>query len=177
VALILDVPGLARHSGISVRGHGADEAEAPVEAPAPAVPHEMLILCRAHGCPVAIPQADIARLEEFPEGAVERLGERRVVQYRGGLLPLLELGSLLGLETPGPEARDTVRVVVVEREGHSIGLVVDELLEIVEEPIGSSQSPRPGVRASTVIRGQAADVLDVDALLALPGTPAVAAGA
>jgi two-component system chemotaxis sensor kinase CheA len=176
VALILDVPGLARHSGISVRGHGAIEPEIAVEAPAPAAPRHTLVLCRAHGCPVAIPQADIARLEEFPVGTVELLGERRVVQYRGGLLPLTPLGSLLGLPAVDTEARDTVRVVVVERSGQAFGLTVDEILEIIDEPVGAGQSPRPGVRASTVIRGHATDVIDLDALLASRGATVAATG-
>ena len=104
VALILDVPGLARHAGITVRGHAAIEAldDAP---PPPVVATETVILCRAGGFHVAIPQSDIARLEEFPRAMVERLGERRVVQYRGGLLPLVPLSGLLGPRAPGAPGR------------------------------------------------------------------------
>ena len=103
VALILDVPGLARHAGITVRGHAAIEAldDAP---PPPVVATETVILCRAGGF-LAIPQSDIARLEEFPRAMVERLGERRVVQYRGGLLPLVPLSGLLGPRAPGAPGR------------------------------------------------------------------------
>jgi len=186
VALILDVPGLARHCGITVRGHAAME-EVADEAPAPVVPTQTLILCRAGGYPVAIPQSDIARLEEFPCGTVERLGERRVVQYRGGLLPLVPLAGLLGigadtaLEAVEPAAGgaslQTIRVVVVEREGHAIGLAVEEIVEILEEPILPEASPRAGVRGSAVIRGHATDLLNLEALLASSGQPAMAAGA
>ncbi|HTM00184.1 MAG TPA: chemotaxis protein CheA [Candidatus Omnitrophota bacterium] len=186
VALILDVPGLARHCGITVRGHAAME-EVADEAPTPVVPTQTLILCRAGGYPVAIPQSDIARLEEFPCGTVERLGERRVVQYRGGLLPLVPLAGLLGigadtaLEAVEPAAGgaslQTIRVVVVEREGHAIGLAVEEIVEILEEPIVPEASPRAGVRGSAVIRGHATDLLNLEALLASSGQPAMAAGA
>lgn len=187
VALILDVPGLARHCGITVRGHAAIE-EVVDETPAPVVPTQTLILCRAGGYPVAIPQSDIARLEEFPRGTIERLGERRVVQYRGGLLPLVPLAGLLGigadaaLETAaelavGGASLQTIRVVVVEREGRAIGLAVEEIVEILEEPIVPEASSRAGVRGSAVIRGHATDLLDLEALLASSGQPAMAAGA
>ncbi|HYJ31951.1 MAG TPA: chemotaxis protein CheA [Candidatus Binatia bacterium] len=187
VALILDVPGLARHCGITVRGHAAIE-EVAEEAAAPVVPTQTLILCRAGGYPVAIPQSDIARLEEFPRGTVERLGERRVVQYRGGLLPLVPLAGLLGVGADAglegglaPAAdgvsSETIRVVVVERDGRAIGLAVEEIVEILEEPIMPEDSPRAGVRGSAVIRGRATDLLDLEALLASSGQSAVAAGA
>ena len=40
---------------------------------------------------MAIPLALVARLEEFPPPAVERVGEQEVVQYRGEILPLVRL--------------------------------------------------------------------------------------
>ena len=183
VALILDVPGLARHSGISVRGHGAVEPERAENAPAPTVPTQTLILCRVEGIPVAIPQSDIVRLEEFQEGMVERLGDRSMVQYRGGLLPLIPLASLLGLKrgdgaaaAPRPE---TIRVIVVERVGRPVGIAVDEIVEILDEPTltGAVASPRKGVRGTAVIRGHATDLLDVNALLAAAPTADIAAAA
>ena len=194
VALILDVPGLARHAGITVRGHAAIEAldDAP---PPPVVATETVILCRAGGFPVAIPQSDIARLEEFPRAMVERLGERRVVQYRGGLLPLVPLSGLLGPRAPGapwpdledvgsdedraasgPAALGTIRVVVVERSGRAIGLAVEEIVEILEEPVVPEDSPRAGIRGSAVIRGHATDLLDLEALLVSAGAGAATPG-
>jgi two-component system chemotaxis sensor kinase CheA len=188
VALILDVPGLARHSGISVRGHAAVEE---VGEEAPVVPTQTLILCRAGGFPVAIHQSDIARLEEFPRSMVERLGDRRVVQYRGGLLTLVPLAGLLGIGADGaieitdastapgppvPSSSATVRVVVVERGGRAIGLAVEEIVEILEQPAVPEEAGRTGVRGSAVIRGRATDLLDLDALLALRDEPALAAG-
>jgi two-component system chemotaxis sensor kinase CheA len=175
VALILDVPGLARHSGISIRGHGAVEPESAEEAPAPEIPIETLVLCRAGGSPLAIFQAEIARLEEFPTGMVERLGERRVVQYRGGLLPLVSLAGLLGARPEGSAeagaADEIVRVIVVESGGRTVGLQVEEIVEILREPVTLGDSPRAGVRGSAVIRGRATDLLDLSALLAA-GAPA-----
>jgi two-component system chemotaxis sensor kinase CheA len=172
VALILDVPGLARHSGITLGAQAPAAPAAPASEGLPIVELQTLILCRAAGVPVAISQSDIARLEEFPASAVERLGERRVVQYRGGLLPLVSLGSLLGFDETSREGtldaapETTLRVVVYEREGRSLGLTVEEILEILEERIAPGiEAPRLGVRGSAVIRGRATDLLDLDLLL------------
>jgi two-component system chemotaxis sensor kinase CheA len=178
VALILDVPGIARHSGISIRGHGAVGPESVEEAPAPEIDLETLVLCRAGRSPVAIYQTQISRLEEFPAGMVERLGERRVVQYRGGLLPLVSLATLLdepGLDPSTSGALETgeiVRVIVVESAGRTLGLAVEEIVEILREPVTLSDSPRAGVRGSAVIRGRATDLLDIDSLLAGAGAGA-----
>jgi two-component system, chemotaxis family, sensor kinase CheA len=182
VALILDVPGLARHSGISIRGHGAVEPERAEKAPAPEIPSETLVLCRAGSSPVAIFQTEIARLEEFPAGMIERLGERRVVQYRGGLLPLVPLAGLLGEaagawdEGSAAAGGETVRVIVVESCGRAVGLAVDEIVEILREPVTLGESPRAGVRGSAVIRGRATDLLDLGALLADRPAAATAGG-
>jgi two-component system chemotaxis sensor kinase CheA len=111
---------------------------------------------------------------------VERLGERRVVQYRGGLLPLVSLAGLLGEpggeEAPGgtEAAGEVVRVIVVDSGGRTLGLAVEEIVEILREPVTLSDSPRAGVRGSAVIRGHATDLLDLDSLLAGAGAGASA---
>jgi two-component system chemotaxis sensor kinase CheA len=176
VALILDVPGIARHSGISIRGHGAVGPESAEKAPAPEINLETLVLCRAGRSPVAIYQTQISRLEEFPAGMVERLGERRVVQYRGGLLPLVSLAGLLGEPGGAEAAGEVVRVIVVDSGGRTLGLAVEEIVEILREPVTLSDSPRAGVRGSAVIRGHATDLLDLDSLLSGSGA-ATSAGA
>jgi two-component system chemotaxis sensor kinase CheA len=181
VALILDIPGIARHSGINLRGHGAVGPDSVEKAPAPEIDLETLVLCRA-GRSVAIYQTQISRLEEFPAGMVERLGERRVVQYRGGLLPLVSLATLLGepvgdpptggAEGTGARDQEIVRVIVVESAGRALGLAVEEIVEILREPVTLSDSPRAGIRGSAVIRGHATDLLDLESLLAGAGAGA-----
>ena len=76
----------------------------------------------------------------------------------------------------GERGAATVRVVVVERAGHAIGLAVEEIVEILEEPVVPEEYGRAGVRGSAVIRGRATDLLDLDALLASRDEPALAAG-
>ena len=47
-----------------------------------------------------------------------------------------------------------------------MGLVVEEILEIIEETLEVDSAGRPGVFGSAVIRGNATDLLDLPGLLA-----------
>jgi two-component system chemotaxis sensor kinase CheA len=177
VALILDVPGLARHSGVAASTIGAGAAATRGAVDVAHDPAQTFVLLRLRDdWRVAIPISGVARLEELPRAAVERVGERGVVQYRGGLMPLLSLLDLLEPGAPSPARADTaLRVVVHERENARIGLVVDEILELVEEEITLDEvRDRPGVVGSSVIRGRATDLLDLPALLAHAGVPGFA---
>jgi two-component system chemotaxis sensor kinase CheA len=178
VALILDVPGLARHAGISIRSAAPGAAPvADVVTETASVPLRTLILCHAGArWTIAIPQEQIARLEEFPRRLVERIGERAMVQYRGGILPLVSLGAILDLKGASEAAdaewlgeRDPLPVVVHERDGRSVGLVVESILEIVEERAAVAATPdaRPGFTGAVVVRGSVTELLDLERLLEL----------
>ena len=202
VALILDVPGLARHTGVGEFRSGKGAALFRNSVEAPDEPTQTLVLFRIRDdWRVAIPLSGVARLEELSRASVERVGDRRVVQYRGGLMPLLSLLDLLEVGAAANGAADAARatepfralgtapasallhVVVHEQSGARVGLVVDEILEIVEETLElDAVSGRPGIVGSTVIRGRATDLLDLPGLLAHAevagfGSHSMAAGA
>jgi two-component system chemotaxis sensor kinase CheA len=195
VALILDAPGLARHCGVGATGaaHGVLPMRTALE---PETQTFVLFRIRDDWW-VAIPLSDVARLEELPRAAVERVGDQRVVQYRGGLMPLIRLRELLertaaaANSTSGPSETThfasipspSLQVVVHEEGGTRVGLVVEEILELVEQNFEiDAVTGRPGVTGSAVIRGRATDVLDIPELLAqaeIPGfgSHSMAAGA
>ena len=186
VALILDAPGLARHCGVGATG--ATGRIMPIRnVMEPITETQTFVLFRIRNdWWVAIPLSDVARLEELPRAAVERVGDRRVVQYRGGLMPLLPLRDLL--EGTAAEAGSTsgrgetahfasipspsLQVVVHEESGARVGLVVEEILELVEQDFEiDTVTGRHGVTGSAVIRGRATDILDVPELLAQAEVP------
>jgi two-component system chemotaxis sensor kinase CheA len=168
VALILDVPGLARHAGIA-RVVPPEAAVAPDPVAAPLGALQTLVLLRlAEDWRAAVPLAAVARLEEIPRSAVERAGDREVVQYRGGVLRLTRLLDLL---EPGEDHRsdetERLRVVVCEGSGAPVGLVVEEVLEIVEETLLLQPAAgRSGILGTAVIRDRITDLIDLPALLA-----------
>src|SRR5262249_3206836 len=94
VALIVDVLGVAKASGAIGERPGAVRT---VGAEAAHRDEEELLLCRGAGDGVvAIPLASVARLEKIAASTVERASDEEVVQYRGHIMPILRLSSLLG---------------------------------------------------------------------------------
>ncbi len=100
VALILDVLGIGQSSGVfgEVRepARAADKQKAQTE-----IEQQRLLLFRAGSFDrLAVPLSLVARLEEFPQSAIEFAGGGQVVQYRGRILPLVSLRSVLEPGSP-----------------------------------------------------------------------------
>jgi two-component system chemotaxis sensor kinase CheA len=106
----------------------------------------------------------IARLEEFPSRAVERTGDQDVVQYRGQIMPLADLRRQFN--HPGATDRASIQVVVCSFGDRSVGLIVDQILDVVSGvfPV-QYRNRRPGILGSVVIREHVTDLLDAQALL------------
>jgi two-component system chemotaxis sensor kinase CheA len=181
VALILDVVGLAQmaHVVSGVRERALSEKAASV-AETREDRQPVLLFSTADGCRMAIPLSLVARLEEFPRSALEKVGSLDVVQYRKEILPLFHVSRILrrqnGPTSSGrphtrrrangasrPHLNDTVQVVVYAGSGHRFGLIVDRILDIAEETIVTrSPATRPGILFSTVIQGRVTEFLDLE---------------
>ncbi|MGE0820359.1 MAG: chemotaxis protein CheA [Candidatus Nanopelagicales bacterium] len=166
VALILDVSGLSQRaqavnagavqSSLVEASHEGEDWDA-----------NGLLICRVgEDRRIALPMGDIARLEEFPDHQVEHAGDAQVVKYRGDLMKIVHVGSLLGLSAP--VHADTYAVVVHRHDGEQpVGFVVDEILDVVEEEIVLSEvGLRRGLQGSAVIQGFVTDLVDIPALVA-----------
>ena len=166
VALILDVLGLAQRAGVVSEARGHAQAERATVRAHAAEERQMLLLFRLGADRrMAIPLSMVARLEEFKQGSVERAGQHQVVQYRGRLLPLLRLNQLLG-EPAGTHEPETLQVVVYAHAGQDVGLVVENIVDIVEECLTVHRRQRQGaVYGTAVIQEKVTDMLDVPALI------------
>ena len=170
VALVLDIVGLAHHSGVVSGAKGRSLAEDDNAAKAaPEQVESLLLFTPTAGGRMAIRLAEVARLEEFPPASLERLGTRQVVQYRGEILPLVDLSHELGRPAPirrEDESERPVPVVVHHHGGGRVGLIVREILDIVTVPsklLGdSSQRSRP---ASAVIKERVTELVDISTML------------
>jgi two-component system chemotaxis sensor kinase CheA len=176
VALILDVFGLAQRAGAvaNLRGWAADEAPATADAPRPAERPSVLLVEGRDGGRMAIPLSQVARLEEFPRARIERVAQRRVVQYDGQILRMVDVGaSLSAAGRPGEashEDKETFQVVVYARPQGPVGLFVERILDIVEQDSDVRGPPsRPGVACTAVIQGHVTEMLDVEALIGATG--------
>jgi two-component system, chemotaxis family, sensor kinase CheA len=185
VALILDVLGLAKASRLVAedRDHALAEAQrASAPQPSDAERQSLLLLSSADDGRMAIPLASVSRLEYFPTHIIERAGGSDLVQYRKAILPLIYLTQVLPERRAAPRRpelepgeidmeaqRDEsmLQVVVCASGGQSVGLVVDRILDIVDEPVTvSCPASRSGVLHSAVVQGRITEVLDLEAILA-----------
>jgi two-component system chemotaxis sensor kinase CheA len=174
VALILDVASLARQAGLTV--DPADRALGQLAAAGLRQELDARVLLIVRGpddSRLAIPLDRVARLEVFDPQRVEQIGGRGMVQYRSGILPLMALEEFLPdrrAEPRNPPAEHAesslVSVVVFEEETRSFGLIVDDVLDVVDLPAGDVRSPsRPGVEAAVVVNEKITEILDCDYLI------------
>ncbi|HET9626470.1 MAG TPA: chemotaxis protein CheA, partial [Kofleriaceae bacterium] len=173
VALILDILGLAKHTGVVAEGRERARLEAMATHTAVRNDQQtMLVFRSSEDGRMAIPLSRVARLEELPCSTVERIGHELVVQYRGEIMPLLDLSQLLG---EGPTTTQIgsaaapgalLQVVVFAHRGVHIGLIVGDIVDIVDDALSQQRPPgRPGVLGSAVIAGRVTELLDVEAVL------------
>lgn len=171
VALILDVLGLAVRAGVLTGGRVRNAVEAAQGVVQPnAQRHSMLLFTVGGTRRIAMPLTTVARLEEFRSTQVELAGGAEVVQYRGRLLPLLPLSNLLGGRTPERRPDDPLQVVVYSANGSSVGLVVDEIVDIIEDSFVIHRARSRGILAgSAVIQEKVTDILDIPGAISAAG--------
>ncbi|HSY92186.1 MAG TPA: chemotaxis protein CheA [Candidatus Binatus sp.] len=176
VALILDVLGLAQKAKVLAEAHDGvpDDNLSAAEVEGLRDQHTLLLAENGLEGRVAIPLALVARLEEFPRTVVERAGSQEVMQYRGQIIPLVRLSEIIPADRD-PEVvanAGSIQVVVYAEGDHTVGLIVDRIVDIVEERAAiESLSPRPGIVGSFVSQRHVTDLLDMPALMrvAVPG--------
>jgi len=171
VALILDVLGIGQLAGVITEAREQTLAE--MERAETAVhDRQTFLLFRAGSFQrLGVPLALVARLEEFPQAKIERAEGRQVVQYRGRILPLVPLAQVLGAGfDDGAGGQDPAQVIVFSDGEHSIGVLVDQILDIVEEAVEiKQQASRAGLIGSAVIAGKVTDIVDLRAILEQAG--------
>jgi two-component system chemotaxis sensor kinase CheA len=160
VALILDVQAIARRALAGDLDTAARDAHAKAgEALAHEV-QQVLVVGIGGGRQVAMPLASVARLEHVQAEQVEYVGGREVVQYRGTILPLARLDRILGAY--GEEDASELLLVVYSRAGRSVGLVVREIVDIVDDDSARhSDIEDAGLIGSTVLGDRVTELLDV----------------
>ncbi len=166
VALILDVLGIAQSAHVVSQ---VSERNAVNKLPAGSESRDerrSLLICKAGERErMAIPLSLVGRLEKFSRSAIEKSGQDDVVQYRGQIMPLLRLDNLLGYGV-ADESQELFSVVVYSENGHSVGLVVGEIVDIVEDTVQLQETGgRPGIAGSAVIRGRVTELIDVPAVV------------
>jgi two-component system, chemotaxis family, sensor kinase CheA len=165
VIMILDPNGVASTVGDVAAAQGLHEDVAEEQGGAEADRTSLLVFKAGTGAPRAVPLALVSRLEEIEVDNIETTGNQRVVQYRGKLMPLIPFTDRMTLKEKG----NVQAVLVFTDRERSMGLIVDEIIDIVEERIDVqlSSDSSSGLLGSAIIQGQAMDVIDVGHFLSI----------
>ncbi|WP_158742544.1 chemotaxis protein CheW [Acidisphaera sp. L21] len=158
VIMILDPNGLSRavgHAGLT-----ATVKDRPVDTQAAATERTgdrsamLLVRLAPDASPVAMPLGLVARIESIAREDIEFTSDQPVTQYRGQLMPLMALDSSLAMA-------DHVPVLVFADRGRSVGLMVEEIVDVVEDQLFIELvSSRPGLLGTAVIAGRVTEIID-----------------
>ena len=177
-ALILDIADLGRRVGLDNKQQTEAAAALITEkGDAETDVHQMLICQMSSGGHVVIPLTQVARLEKIKDASLERVGNRRVVQYRGEIMNVLDVEGILNGEkgnfqsnSAAANENDIVDVVVYTANQHSVGLAVHKIEDIVESVLDiQGDVSRDGVISTAVIGGRVMEVLDVNKVIRMSG--------
>jgi two-component system chemotaxis sensor kinase CheA len=157
VIMIIDPNGIAKALGTSVEaGHEIADENAAMRAGAAEQLTSLLVFRAGSTQPKAVPLALVTRLEEIAADKLELSNGRHMVQYRDQLMPLVQMAGV-SVATSGVQP-----ILVFADDGRSMGLVVDEIIDIVEERLHIEVAGGgEGILGSAVIKGQATEVIDV----------------
>jgi two-component system chemotaxis sensor kinase CheA len=164
VIVIIDPNGIAQALGSVARTNVSARQDAVVRHDS-AIEQSMSLLVFRAGSqqPKAVPLALVTRLEEIDCRTIEIANGRHLVQYRGQLMPLISIDGETRVKSEG-----TQPLLVFSDSGRSMGLVVDEIVDIVDDRLDIEvSSDRPGILGSAVIKGHATEIVDVGHFLPL----------
>src|SRR6516165_98580 len=157
VIMIIDPNGIAKALGASGNAsHEIADENAALRGGSAEQMTSLLVFRAGSSHPKAVPLGLVTRLEEIAADKIELSNGRYMVQYRDQLMPLVQMSGV-NVQTSGSQP-----ILVFADDGRSMGLVVDEIIDIVEERLnievaGSGE----GILGSAVIKGQATEVIDV----------------
>jgi two-component system chemotaxis sensor kinase CheA len=175
--MILDPTGIARATGVSGSEQRVLESETSQDHATSEEAMAILLFRAGDDSPKAVPLGLVARLEDIPREKIESSAGRTVTQYRGQLMPLVAFDGV-------SLAAESQPTLVFTDGSHSMGLMVDEIVDVVEEPLKIELgTATPGLLGKAIISGRATDVIDTDYWLRLgvgewhqPGRSASASG-
>jgi two-component system, chemotaxis family, sensor kinase CheA len=157
VIMILDPNGVAQSLGRAAQVQAEANTRREDEDTANEDVVSLLVFRAGSQRPKAVPLSLVTRLEEIDCRRIEMSDGRCLVQYREQLMPLLRVDEETGLKKEGAQP-----ILVFSDHGRSMGLAVDEIVDIVEDKLEIEVGGnRPGVLGYAVIKGNTTEIIDV----------------
>lgn len=119
------------------------------------IPSSFLLVKVAEGFK-AIPLELVSRLEEIDLAKLENVRGKKVIQYHNALMYIELLDPDYQIPNKGKQL-----VIVLENDEHIIGLVVENIVEIVKQNIEDNINSSLDNVSTLVLDGKTADIIDV----------------
>jgi two-component system, chemotaxis family, sensor kinase CheA len=131
----------------------------------------LLIFRAASERPKAVPLSLVSRIEEVDRQKVDIADGRYIVKYRDELMPLLGFDMQARIRKEGAQP-----ILVFSEQGRSIGLLIDEIVDIAEEKLDVKiTGDRPGILGYALVKDVVTEIVDVDFFLEGSGSLGCAA--
>ena len=162
VALILDISNLAQKAelaAVSEAGQMARAAEE--EARTQQDKAALLTFKNTDTGHFAAPLNLVERIERIKTADIERVGGKKVVQYRGGALPLYELSQVADFDAL-PE-KELQEVIVFKVKNRELGLMVTPPVDTMEVVLDVDETTlkQPAINGSMIINGHTTLLVDI----------------
>jgi two-component system chemotaxis sensor kinase CheA len=153
VVLILDPGGIAANLGIEK----SNEKKRDQSREQNTQERRRLVMFRAGpGAPKVLPLSLVSRIEMVETKRIESSDGRLMVLLQGRLMPIVPISSQTDLTKP------SYPVLVVATDNRSIGLLADEIVDIIEDKLEIQlASTNSEIVGSAEIRGEAVELIDV----------------
>jgi two-component system, chemotaxis family, sensor kinase CheA len=157
VIMIIDPNGVAQALGRVTPVMRADEIELDDSGATDEDLTPLLVFRTGSQQPKAVLLSLVSRLEEIDCRQIEVSNGRYLLQYRDQLMPLLRVDTQTAIKQEGAQP-----ILVFSDHGRSMGLLVDEIVDIVEQQLDIEvASDQPGVLGYAVVKGNATEIVDI----------------
>ncbi|MGI6655509.1 MAG: chemotaxis protein CheW [Desulfobulbus sp.] len=169
IALILDVANLARMAGLTSLDESeraAELAEATKEAITKTRDKQALLtFFSSVKEQFGVPLNQVERVEKIKRHQIEEIGGRRVMQYRGGTLPLVSIDEVAAVQPL--EDHDDLLVIVFHLAGKDVGLLAIGPIDAIEiaMEIDDVTLQQSGIMGSTIIGDRTTMLVDIFEIL------------
>lgn len=154
VALILDAAGLARMAELASleRIHRVAEAATDTRKTSKSGEEVQSLLLFMNGREqFAVPLELVERIEKIKVTDIEQLGGKRVIQYRGGSLPLFSIDEVAGVSPL--EEKENLQGIVFRVAGKEVGLLTTGPVDAMEVSVEIDDTTlrQTGIMGSAII--------------------------
>ncbi|PID72820.1 MAG: hybrid sensor histidine kinase/response regulator [Desulfobulbus propionicus] len=165
IALILDVSSIANMAGLTSLD-GTERASKLAEAAKEAITKSrdrqaLLTFSISPQENFGVPLNQVERVEKIKSTDIEEVGGRRVMQYRGGSLPLISIDEVAMVHPL--DDREDYLVIVFHLAGRDIGLLATGPVDAVETStdIDDITLKQTGIMGSAIIDGNTTMLIDI----------------